>query len=57
VVEEMVDPFETLACSPMTVNFPQGIILIIVNGMYNSIIFWLTTVCEVSCFLWQSVVL
>jgi len=38
VVEEIVDPFETMVCSPMTVNYPQGIILIIVNGLHNSII-------------------
>jgi len=56
VVVEIVDPFETLTCSPMTVNYPQDIILIIVNGVHNSIILWLTTVCEVLGFLWQSVV-
>ena len=35
VVEETVEPFETVACSPMTVNYPQGIT---VNGVHNSII-------------------
>jgi len=46
VVEEIVDPFETLTCSPMTVNYPQGIILLIVSGVHNIIILCLKTVAK-----------